>query len=597
MKTNPSGVDRADRAMTARLFQRTMITMVIAELTGALTALIDSVLTGRFLGETALAAFGLGGPYFSIASILSGVLTVGSTNLITKAIGCGDRKKLTGLFSLTMGLGLTLSVLFSVAGTVLAEQLASLFGAGAASREVFNDTADYLRGVFIGAPGFILFVVLTPLLQLDGDSTLPKIASLACALTDVGGDLLNVSVFNGGMFGMGLATSVSHYVALGVTLLHFARRKSMFRFSPGGIRLSDCPALLRDGVPRAVCMFCRALLPVLLNALALRIAGDMGVTALSTCFSSSFILGALGWGIGGAVLILGGMMAGEQNAGGLKTVAGAALRDILCGVTLLSVGVFFAAPGIAALFVPAEGELRDMAARGLRCYGACLPFLAFNVSASSYFQSLPRRGLSNLVNIGIEAAFPAAAAYALSALMGIDGVWLTFPVGQGALSLAILLVVFVRRDKERQGIEAHMLLRPGFGVPAEDTLERSPATIEEVVAMSEEVTRFCRERGFDGRTAYRLALCVEEMAGNVIEHGFCDGKPHLLAVRVLIKDGTVTLRMRDDCRLFDFKQQAAGWAFDPEHPEKNIGVRTVMAAARDVVYTGTMGTNNLIVTV
>ena len=40
--------------LTRRLFQDAMLTMLVAELSGAVTAVIDGVLTGRFLGVTAL---------------------------------------------------------------------------------------------------------------------------------------------------------------------------------------------------------------------------------------------------------------------------------------------------------------------------------------------------------------------------------------------------------------------------------------------------------------------------------------------------------------------------------------------------------------
>ena len=584
-----TGVDKADKAMTAKLFQSAMVTLLIAELTGALTAIIDSMLTGRFLGAGALAAFGLGGPYFSIASIISGILMVGSINMMTKAVGRGDPKGLSGVYSLTVTLGVALSALFCVGGLVFTEGLAGLFGAKAASAEVFSDTVVYLRGIFIGAPGFIMFVVLTPMLQLDGAATLPKVASVVSAAVDIAGDLLNIFVFDGGMFGMGLASAIGHYAALAVVLLHFAgKKKRSLRYSAKEMRAKNIAPLLKDGAPRAVCMLGRALLPILLNALVLRIAGDAGVTALSAGTGSSFALGSLGWGIGGAVLMMSGIMVGEQNTRGLKTVFSTAVKDIVIGVTALA----------AAVFIPEAGATRDMATSALRCYACCLPFLAFNVSAAGYLQALSRVWASNLVNIGIEVALPAAAAYALSSFMGITGVWLAFPIGQALLSALILISAFAFRNKSRSGAEAYMFLPRGFGVPDGDLIEASPQTVEESAAFAERLAGFCADRGVDAKTANRLALCAEEMAVNVIKHGFTkDGKPHNLAVRVIVKDGAPVLRLRDDCVLFNFKEKAEKWEYDPENPEKGVGIRTVMAAAKDISYTSTMNTNNLIITV
>lgn len=142
-----------------------------------------------------------------------------------------------------------------------------------------------------------------------------------------------------------------------------------------------------------------------------------------------------------------------------------------------------------------------------------------------------------------------------------------------------------------------MLLPKGFGIPKEDCIERSVNTLEEVIELSEQVVPFCIERGIDKKEANHLALCIEEMAGNVIEHGFADGKSHHLDIRVLVKDGAVVLRLRDDCVKFDLKEKAESWHFDPEHPEKNIGIRMVMRVAKNIAYTNAMNTNNLIITI
>lgn len=75
-----------DGIITQHLFRKTMITMLFAELAGRVTAIIDGILAGGFLGESALAASGLGSLYYSVASIISGILMTGSTNLCTNAI-------------------------------------------------------------------------------------------------------------------------------------------------------------------------------------------------------------------------------------------------------------------------------------------------------------------------------------------------------------------------------------------------------------------------------------------------------------------------------------------------------------------------------
>ena len=587
-----------DPYIMRKLFRGTMLTMLIAELSNALAAIIDGILTGRFLGPTALAACGLGGPYFSIATIFSGLLMVGCTAMCTRAIGKGDTKETSRVFTLTVTLGVVFSVLLAVFGTAFAGTFATLFGARGASAALHDTTKDYLRGVFPSAPAFILCMVLTPILQLDGDPVRPKIASLVVAVVDVAGDLLNIFVFHGGMFGIAMASTVSQFCGLIVLASHFLNKKSsLFRFSLREVRVSMAPALMRDGLPRAVCMFCRALLPILMNALALKLVGDMAVAALSAQINSSFLLGALGWGIGGAMLIMGGMAAGEQDVFGLETVVRCTLRDILIGVVGLAIVVFAASPLLTLLFIARTEGAYPMGIDAIRCYAICLPFLAFNVSASNYFQATSRPAGAYLINIGIEVACTAVMAYILTPRMGIMGLWAAYPVGQALLTVLILLRALLGRDKTRHGLAAFLLLRPDFGVAEEDCIDCSVHSMDEVMELSRDVGDFCAAHAIDTRQANHLALCIEEMAGNVIEYGFADGQPHHLDVRVVVKDGETVLRLRDDCMRFDLREQVENWSLDPEHPEKNIGIRIVMRMAKDIAYTNTMKTNNLIITI
>ena len=86
------------------------------------------------------------------------------------------------------------------------------------------------------------------------------------------------------------------------------------------------------------------------------------------------------------------------------------------------------------------------------------------------------------------------------------------------------------------------------------------------------------------------------MAGNVVDHGFTkDNKNHHLYVRVVIKEDDIVLRLRDDCKSFDLKQKVANWTFDPQNPEKNIGIHMILKIAKNIEYTNTMGINNLII--
>ena len=79
--------------------------------------------------------------------------------------------------------------------------------------------------------------------------------------------------------------------------------------------------------------------------------------------------------------------------------------------------------------------------------------------------------------------------------------------------------------------------------------------------------------------------------GNVIEHGFADGKPHSIEVRVLRKPDFWIIRLSDNCKLFDVKKYLE--QYSSEDPAKNIGLKMIMGFAKDVTYFSALNLNNL----
>ncbi len=55
----------------------------------------------------------------------------------------------------------------------------------------------------------------------------------------------------------------------------------------------------------------------------------------------------------------------------------------------------------------------------------------------------------------------------------------------------------------------------------------------------------------------------------------------------------LTIRIRDNCREFDPRKRLA--MFEPEQPEKNIGLRIVAGLAKQMDYYNTAGVNTLLI--
>ena len=143
-----------------------------------------------------------------------------------------------------------------------------------------------------------------------------------------------------------------------------------------------------------------------------------------------------------------------------------------------------------------------------------------------------------------------------------------------------------------RSMDEWLFFKPEFGVNPEDALDMKLTSVEDAIGMSEKVEEFCLAHGLDRKTSYHSALCLEEMAVNVVEHGFNkDDKNHLIDAHVMYKDDKLLLRIKDDCVPFNPQERAD--QVNPDDPMKGVGIRMVMKIAEEVNYNSLLGLNVL----
>ena len=148
--------------------------------------------------------------------------------------------------------------------------------------------------------------------------------------------------------------------------------------------------------------------------------------------------------------------------------------------------------------------------------------------------------LACVLSVGVGTAMMAVClvfASPIVRMLGATGnaAWYAFPVTQLLMLLFYCAVVQISRRRSgfpgSAGFDLALLLPQDFDAGEEDRMDRSIRSMEEVAALSQEVWAFCDAHGCDARRRNLLSLAVEEMAGNVVEHGFTkDQKTHSLDV-------------------------------------------------------------------
>lgn len=581
--------------MISKIMLSYTLTFIMIELVNSSTMVVDGIIVSRGLGATALAATGLADPSYHIMSILSGIFAVGMQSLCSAAMGSGDRKKIRDVFSCGSAVIALIAVVMTVLGFACLHPLCVIFGADGSDPELYSGLYRYLKGWFTGIPGFIGFMTVSPIVTLDGNKKCVTLATVVQCAVNVVGDLLSVSVFNAGTYGIGFSTGLSFNISFVILLTNFFRKRSSFRCAPGRIRMKTVTDMTRIGMPQLTKYLCKMASPLLVNRIIIGIGGSTAMAAMSVKHSINGFCLIAGAGIAESVNLMSQVFYGEKDREALYSMADSALRldFLLCNV--LALILFCASRLIAGIYLPAGTEVYAFSVLMLRCLALSLCLNGINSAVLSYLQGIRRILPAHMQTASHRLVFLVLASWILGKWLGVKGLFYAIPVSE-LLVLVNYIAAALLSGRSRDRQEALLLIPDDFSINREDSLSVTVTSVDEVIGISEQVYDYCKAHGVEHRRAYYSSLCIEELAGNVVEHGFTkDNKTHSCDIRVMMEDGDIVLRIRDDCRYFNIKERYE--AMSSADTTANVGIRLVYGIAKDVSYVHLLDTNTLIIRV
>ena len=443
----------------------------------------------------------------------------------------------------------------------------------------------------MGAPAFIVAQIMVPFLQISGNRVRLAGAVVLMTVSDIAFDLVNVFVLRGGMLGMGLASSLSYYLALAVGAAYFCRKDCLFKLRLKAVTGKVCARLFRHGVPTAINSLAMVVLVFTLNKILLGVGGNLSVAAYSVISTVGNICYCFGSGVASVALLLAAIFYSDEDRTAIHTLVKTMSFYAVALDAALILAVLLLAPALAGLFLT-KPAAREMTIRGLRLFCLSLLPCSLNTSFKNYYQGVNRVRLTELISLLQNVTFPVLAAFLLSRVWGIDGVWLSFLTGELLTMAVVCALVWTKNKRVALSAEAFALLPKGFGVGEADRIEMSVRSREEAMQASVEAQAFCRAHGENERNSALISLCVEEMVRNIVEHGFKkERRGQSVDVRLLFKDGQRVLRIRDNCVNFD--PVAYLKLHETDDPTAHIGIRMVMKMVKSANYVNSLGLNNL----
>ena len=577
--------------MVSKLYFRLLPALVLLIVINAVNGLISGLFAGNFIGETALSAVGLYSPVGLFVGAVGTLFLGGAMVLAGKQMGRHQIERMNSIFSLDIifmtVLALLVSFVLLMAGVL---DKTAFITSDTVVRSAFN---QYLIGQSVGILPLLLGQQFFSFLTMELQRRRTMIATISMIAANTLLDVLFICVMKMGVLGLALAGSMADWLFLIILVQHYFTDKAIFTFGLKGLQIKDLGDMVRIGSPGALLSGYQVIRGLICNALVLKYVGAVGLSAFAASNAVLGIVWAVPGGMQSAARTLYSVYAGEEDRESLKDVMRTVLYKCIPLMCAIAAAVILLAVPLTRFFYrDPSAPVYQMTVNAFRILPLCMPLAVCTQSFVSYGLTAGKQKIVQIDTIFDGFICVCGFTALLIGSMGMNALF-TANVLNGVVTILIFVIyAWIKAKRFPRNMDELMAIPADFGVGEEDRLAITVCSMEDVIQTSQVVQDFCLAHGVNDKQAYYAALCMEEMAGNIVEHGFSkDHSDHRADVRVIYKEGALTLRIKDDCIPFDPAERKK--IVTPEDPCKNIGIRMVYQLAEEVDYQRALGLNVL----
>lgn len=422
-------------------FTRYVTLSILGQLGISCYIIADTFFISKGCGANGLTALNLAIPVYNFIFGCGLMLGVGGATKFSILKGMRHEKETDIVYSNTVTLTLLSSLIFVMIGLFGAEKLAVLLGA---DEVTLGMTTTYLRWILIFSPAFMLNAVLQCFVRNDESPNLVTFAMLAGSFANIVLDYIFIFPMGMGILGAVLATGSAPIVSMLIMLPHWLKKKNSFHLIKTGLPAKNVTQISSLGFPSLLSQVSGGVVMIIFNMLILKLEGNVGVAAYGVIANIAIVVTSLYTGLAQGMQPLLSTHYGKGNRSEIRKV----MSYGQISMTGMSIGIyavlFIFAPQVTAVF-NSEGNavLQEIAEIGLKLYFISNIFVGFNTIVATFLTSVENAMPAHILSLlrGLVLIIPLA--FVMSALWGMNGVWLCFPAAE-ALTAILGFFVFLK---------------------------------------------------------------------------------------------------------------------------------------------------------
>ncbi|MDX8553013.1 MATE family efflux transporter [Tenacibaculum sp. 1B UA] len=426
----------------SQLILKQAIPASIGILVMSINMIVDTIFVGRWIGVLAIAAITVVLPIaFLISSIGMGV-GIGGSSIISRALGANKENKAFEVFGNQISLTIVLSILFVFVGTFFSTPILQLFGANG---NIISPATEYFDVIVWGVP-FLAFAMMgNPVVRAVGKPNYAMLTMLFPAIANILLDIIFIKFMNLGMYGAGLATSISYAVSGLFILWFFISKKTELKIIPKYFKLnfSIVKEIVSLGGVTIVRQGTISILTIVLNYSLFKYGGEISIAIYGII--NRVMLFALFpvLGVTQGFLPIAGYNYGANNTERVKETIN---KSILFGTgiaVLIFIMIMLFPNELVGVFTEDE-KLLNLTPNALIVAFLATPVITTQLIGSAYFQAAGKALPALLLTLLKQGIFLIPLVYILPKFYGVNGVWMSFPIAD-VLS-TVLTYAYLKRE-------------------------------------------------------------------------------------------------------------------------------------------------------
>lgn len=399
--------------------------------------LADTFFVAQGLGTNGLAALNLAIPVYSTI-VGTGMMTGMGAATRYSIMRSRNDSKADKIFTNALYIAAALAVIFEICGIFFSGSISKLLGAEGDTYELCR---VYLKTLLMFSPFFLLNNISICFLRNDNAPQRSMAGMLAGSFANIVLDYIFIFPMKMGMFGAVLATCFAPIISLGVMSGFYIKKRNSFHLIRTSPDMKLISRIAATGVPALVTELSSGIVILVFNMIIMSLAGNVGVAAYGIAANIFIVVVSIYNGIAQGMQPLASKASGEGDSAASHSYLRLALISGAVVSVMVYICIFFFADPIAGIFnSEKDPALQEIAIQGLRLYFIGCFFAGFNVIKAAYLSAVGISAPANLISIlrGFAVIIPAA--LAMSALWGVDGLWLSFAASEFIVSIVSLCI-------------------------------------------------------------------------------------------------------------------------------------------------------------